>query len=139
VVEVWWVTTGDTRSSAQDGGEEGEDDEPDLVLVYLHGRRFTLGSLVVYFHFLALLASSLRSHGFQYPVIFAPEYGLAPETRLPGQMERVKKTWMYALTKTKTRGGTANIGLGGDSAGELLALSLLLSMEAGSRRPDFVT
>jgi hypothetical protein len=129
-VHGWWIAPGGAQVFAEEG-----DEKPDVVLMYLHGGGLTMGAPAFYLHFLALLAAALRARGFSRPAIFAPSYGLAPETKHPEQREAVRRSWEYVLRKAE---GT-QIGVGGDSAGGLHTLSLLLGMSEGDQRPDFVT
>jgi acetyl esterase/lipase len=147
VLEGWWITTSGARYLHDDATlsppayslEPNPDLElqPELVLLYIHGGGLTMGSPAFYLHTLALLASSLQSRGYKRPAIFAPAYGLAPETRLEDAVASVRRAWEYMLSRPWVNEST-RVGLGGDSAGGLLAMALLRSLPTRAKRPDVV-
>jgi hypothetical protein len=132
----WWITPEGAHELGN--GHTEEDAKPDLVLMYLHGGGLTMGSPAFYIQFLLLVTLELRARGYRRPAVFAPVYGLAPETQYQEQLAAVVRSWKYVLMNT---GQNTVVGVGGDSAGGGLAHSMLFSLSEDhqdARRPDFL-
>ncbi|KAK6358416.1 hypothetical protein TWF730_007750 [Orbilia blumenaviensis] len=107
-----------------------KDSEPDVVLYYIHGGGFTMGSAHFYLEFLVSWAYKLQAAGFQNPAVFALDYTLVPDAKFPTQLDEA-----YAGYKIiHELAPTAEIVVCGDSAGGNIALSLLLHL-ARPRKP----
>ncbi|KAF3924927.1 hypothetical protein ABW21_db0208236 [Orbilia brochopaga] len=98
------------------------DNEPDIVLYYIHGGGFTMGSSYFYLEFLASWAAKLKEAGFTNPCIFALEYTLVPDAKFPAQLYEAYRG--YQVLNDLAR--SAELVIAGDSAGGNLVLSLLL-------------
>ena len=129
---------------------------PDVVVFYLHGGGFAMGSPWFYLEFLLawadLLSSSSEPEGaasrsrnaYANPAVFAPDYTLVPGGTFPTQVRQVITAYEYACGLA---GPDAAVEVAGDSAGATLALSLLLHLAleerrgaaAPVRRPDHAT
>ena len=93
-------------------------DEPSIVIVYLHGGGYTVGSPKSYGGLLAELAERTQS------LLIAPDYRLAPEHPYPAPQNdclHVAETVIKTYPNKK-------IVLAGDSAGAALALNVALSL-----------
>lgn len=68
-----------------------------LVIMYVHGGGFALGSPTFYLEFLARLRSRLAAAhpSLGNVAIFAPYYPLAPEQKYPDQSIAIEKCWKY--------------------------------------------
>jgi acetyl esterase/lipase len=134
----WWITPNGARPLASEKKLDGVDElPPDVILMYLHGGGLTMGSPAFYLQFLLLLSLELKTKGYHRPAIFAPVYGLAPESLYKDQLSAVVRAWKHVLSKTAQ---DTLIGAGGDSAGGGLAISMLFSLseDDSTRKPDFV-
>jgi hypothetical protein len=129
--EGWWITTHDANSLKS---REDFQDPLDLVIMYIHGGGLTMGSPAFYLHFLGLFVNTLKDRGFRRPAVFAPAYGLAPETKLPDALGQIERAWTFVGSHSGER---TRIGLAGDSAGALLSLGLLLSPNM-QHAPEFL-
>lgn len=126
---------------------------PDVVVYYLHGGGFSMGSSYFYLEFLMGLCGLLRTrpqvrpsesgrpiHRFTNPAILALEYSLVPTATYPTQLYETLLGYERALQMV--RGDASRIVLAGDSAGATLVLSLLLCLGEKGRehlKPGFAT
>ena len=101
----------------------GEMEKPDLVVYYLHGGGFSMGSSYFYLEFLIAWLSMLKERGFGNPAIFALEYTLVPGKTWPTQFEETRAGYKFLCDYI---GDCSKICLSGDSAGGTLILSRLL-------------
>lgn len=107
-----------------DGPEHLE--KPDLVVYYLHGGGFSMGSSYFYLEFLIAWLTMLKTKGFRYPAIFALDYSLVPEGTWPKQFQETRAGYRLLCDYL---GDGSRICVSGDSAGATLILSLLLRNE----------
>lgn len=101
-------------------------DKPDIVVYYLHGGGFSMGSSYFYLEFLIAWLTTLKAKGFRYPAIFALEYSLVPDETWPRQFEETRAGYSFLCDYM---GDGSRICVSGDSAGATLILSLLLRDE----------
>ena len=130
---------------------------PDVVVYYLHGGGFSMGSASFYLEFLMAWVTILRDgvasepHGsgnsrrnFENPALFALDYSLVPTETFPTQLEETIKGYEYVLSTINSPSSTGvktskypegskgrdspPIVVSGDSAGATLVLSLLLRL-----------
>jgi epsilon-lactone hydrolase len=96
----------------------------DLVVLYLHGGAFALGSIHVHREFLGRFASATRA------MALAVNYRLAPEHPFPAALEDslCAFEWLLSQGFDPTR-----IAIAGDSAGGGLCLSTLIALRDTSR------
>jgi acetyl esterase/lipase len=106
---------------------------PDVVIYYLHGGGFTMGSTYFYLEFLLLWCEILREAGFVRPAVFALEYSRVPEKVWPTQLAETVEGYRYV----RSRAEKERVVLAGDSAGAMLVLSLLLYLR-GRDKAAFV-
>jgi acetyl esterase/lipase len=99
--------------------------DPDVVLYYAHGGGFSMGSSYFYLEFLIAWLSLLREAGYSNPAIFALEYTLVPDASFPTQLEEAIAGYRHVLTVARD---PSIVCVGGDSAGAMLILSMLLHM-----------
>ena len=97
-------------------------EKPDLVVYYLHGGGFSMGSSYFYLEFLIAWLTMLKAKGFRNPAIFALEYSLVPDETWPRQFEETKAGYRFLCGYVDS----SSICVSGDSAGATLVLSLLL-------------
>jgi acetyl esterase/lipase len=108
-------------------------EKPDLVVYYLHGGGFSMGSAYFYLEFLIAWVAMLKAKGFRYPAIFALEYSLVPDETWPQQFNETRASYRFLCDYL---GDGSRICVSGDSAGATLILSLLLWNEkAGEHVP----
>ncbi|KHO00688.1 Alpha/beta hydrolase fold-3 [Metarhizium album ARSEF 1941] len=103
---------------------------PDVVVYYIHGGGFALGSCYFYLEFLLAMHHLLLKAGFENPAIFALEYSLAPEKTHPTQVNQAVLGYRHILEEV---GDASKVCIAGDSAGGTLTLSLLLQLGKNSR------
>ncbi|KAL9050467.1 MAG: hypothetical protein Q9162_006614 [Coniocarpon cinnabarinum] len=110
---------------------------PDIVIYYLHGGGFAMGSPWFYLEFLLawvdLLVSSAeprderkdrqKKQGYSNPALFALDYTLVPHATFPTQVEQVVRGYRYMCDLA---GDGVPVEVAGDSAGATLVLTLLL-------------
>ena len=101
-------------------------DKPDLLVYYLHGGGFSMGSSYFYLEFLIAWLTMLKTKGFRYPAIFALEYSLVPDETWPKQFQETQAGYRFLCDYL---GDGSRICVSGDSAGATLILSLLLRNE----------
>ncbi|RDA93996.1 hypothetical protein CP533_4988 [Ophiocordyceps camponoti-saundersi (nom. inval.)] len=104
---------------------------PDMVIYYLHGGGFHMGSSYFYLEFLLAWLHLLVDAGFENPAVFALNYTLVPEAVYPTQLSEAVRGYSQAL---KLAGEASRVCLAGDSAGGALILSLLLQLGAQSQQ-----
>lgn len=104
-----------------------------------------MGSPYFYLEFLINWLSLLRE-GYRNPAIFALEYTLVPDASFPTQLQEALAAYRHVLTVARD---PSIVCVGGDSAGAMLVLSMLLHLaqehgDAGhlgkdltSRKPEF--
>jgi acetyl esterase/lipase len=98
---------------------------PDVVLYYAHGGGFSMGSSYFYLEFLISWLALLREAGYANPAIFALEYTLVPDASFPTQLQEAIAGYRHVLTVAKD---PSIVCVGGDSAGAMLVLSMLLHL-----------
>lgn len=98
--------------------------EPDLVIYYIHGGGFAMGSSYFYLEFLLTWLSMLERAGYQNPAVFALEYTLVPDASYPTQIREAMAAFEHVLSVVNP----SRICVSGDSAGGVLILSLLLHL-----------
>jgi acetyl esterase/lipase len=96
---------------------------PDVIVYYVHGGGFAMGSTYFYLEFLMTWLSVLKELGFRNPAIFALEYTLIPQECHPRQLHETLQGYSYVLSRIQNSG---KVVVAGDSAGALLVLSMLL-------------
>ncbi|KAG9241819.1 Alpha/Beta hydrolase protein [Calycina marina] len=101
---------------------DGVNPDPDIILYYIHGGGFSLGSCHFYLEFLITMLDQLKATGYRAPAIFALEYTLVPDESYPVQIHQV----ISAYKNLCVNHDPSRIVLSGDSAGGTLALNLLL-------------
>lgn len=84
-----------------------------------------MGSSYFYLEFLVAWVSLLREAGYRNPTVFALEYSLVPDAVYPTQVEQAMAGYEYVCSRTKD---ASRVCVGGDSAGAMLILSLLLRL-----------
>ncbi|KAK0622895.1 Alpha/Beta hydrolase protein [Immersiella caudata] len=97
--------------------------KPDVVIYYVHGGGFVMGSSYFYLEFLMTWLLVLIDSGYNNPAIFALEYTLVPDALYPTQIEEGLASYDYVLSIVKD---PSIVCVSGDSAGAMLVLCLLL-------------
>lgn len=105
------------------GDHPADIEKPDLVVYYLHGGGFSMGSAYFYLEFLIAWLTMLKAKGFRYPAIFGLEYSLVPDETWPKQFDETRAGYRFLCDYM---GDGSRICVSGDSAGATLILSLLL-------------
>jgi acetyl esterase/lipase len=105
------------------------DEAPDIVVYYIHGGGFALGSSYFYLEFLLQWCALLDDAGYCNPALFSLEYTLAPDARYPIQMNEAIAAYEHVL---EVASDPSRVCLGADSAGATLILSM--SLELAGRR-----
>jgi len=82
-----------------------------------------MGSSYFYLEFLLAWVTLLKNAGFRNPALFALEYTLVPDAVYPTQLQETLAGYEYVLSIARE---SAQICVGGDSAGATLILSFLL-------------
>lgn len=101
------------------------EENPDVVLYYAHGGGFSMGSSHFYLEFLISWLALLREAGYANPAIFALEYTLVPDAAFPTQLQEAIAGYRHVLTVARD---PSTVCVGGDSAGAMLVMSLLLHL-----------
>lgn len=117
-----------------------QEERPDVVIYYIHGGGFSMGSAHFYLEPLSALLTLLKPY-YRNPAVFALEYSLVPEHAFPVQLVQTNQGYDYVLSLVNN--DASRICVAGDSAGATLILSLLLyiAKEPGSkeRKPGYAT
>jgi len=96
-------------------------------VVFFHGGGYVIGGLESHHGFCQRLAHQTRVN------VIAADYRLAPETKLPGQLEDGLAVWNWVVDNAQgLQLDPQKIGIGGDSAGGNLALVLSMQLFAES-------
>ncbi|KAK0645908.1 Alpha/Beta hydrolase protein [Cercophora newfieldiana] len=129
---ICWAKYEDVREKGFKGVWVTRDpaSKPDVVIYYVHGGGFLMGSSYFYLEFLMTWLSVLAQSGYNNPAIFALEYTLVPDASYPTQIEEVLASYAYVLD---VAGDPTIVTVSGDSAGAMLVLGLLLHNNA--RKP----
>lgn len=98
---------------------------PDMVMYYVHGGGFALGSTYFYLEFLLAWFTLLQESGYENPAIFALEYTLVPDKTYPTQVHEVLRGYRHVISAV---GNPRKIVVAGDSAGGTLVLTMLLEL-----------
>ncbi len=102
-------------------------ENPERVLIHLHGGGFFMGSPASYRNRAMRLSYRCRTE------VFVPDYRLAPEHPYPAALHDALVTWQYVRALRPD----VPVFVSGDSAGGGLALSLMLCLRAlGQPMPD---
>ncbi|KAL6704847.1 hypothetical protein ACN47E_007530 [Coniothyrium glycines] len=100
-----------------------QQEQPDIIVYYVHGGGFSMGSGFFYMEFLLAWVSLLKSAGYQNPALFSLEYTLVPDATFPTQLHETLAGYEYVLSLVQS---PDRVVVGGDSAGATLILSFLL-------------
>ncbi|KAI9736997.1 MAG: hypothetical protein M1834_000586 [Cirrosporium novae-zelandiae] len=106
--------------------------KPDIIIYYIHGGGFSLGSPYFYLEFLLAWLHLLQQVGFRSPCIFALEYDLVPDKTYPTQPEQAVAGYKYLISEIANK-ESDKIYVAGDSAGATLVLNLLLLIDNSQR------
>ncbi|QUC22250.1 uncharacterized protein UV8b_06491 [Ustilaginoidea virens] len=104
--------------------------EPDVVVYYIHGGGFALGSCYFYLEFLLAMCHLLGKTKFNNPAIFALEYSLVPDQTHPTQVNQAILGYRHVLELVND---ASKVCVAGDSAGGTLTLSFLRELGKGSK------
>jgi acetyl esterase/lipase len=102
---------------------------PDIVIYYIHGGGFSMGSSYFYLEFLLAYITLLHEAGYINPAILALEYTLVPDSSYPTQIQQALSGYRYLLTQSPS----SKIVVSGDSAGGTIILSMLLHLAQASK------
>ena len=94
------------------GGAGRPRPSPGPAILYLHGGAYVVGSAKAYRHFAGQIAARAGAQ------LFVADYGLAPETALPGGGRRRRSR----VSRARGNTGASRLAIVGDSAGGGLAL-----------------
>ncbi|KAL1901337.1 hypothetical protein Sste5346_001742 [Sporothrix stenoceras] len=116
---------------------------PDIVVFFVHGGGFVLGSSHFYLEFLLAWATLLidgspgdeKAASFSNPAIFSLDYTLAPDAQFPAQIDEAAHAYAHVLS-TAAQGDPSRVVVAGDSAGGTIVLSLLLQMSQTPSSPS---
>ncbi|UNI21088.1 hypothetical protein JDV02_007107 [Purpureocillium takamizusanense] len=138
-VEPQVLEQGETKTQGIWIRQDKEETRPDVIVYYLHGGCFAVGSCYFYLEFLLAMRHLLKEEaGFANPAVFALEYALAPERAFPAQLHEARLGYEHVLGVAEAAAGDGDdsrVCVMGDSAGGMLALSLLLQL-AGEADDD---
>lgn len=98
---------------------------PDMVIYYVHGGGFALGSTYFYLEFLLAWFTLLQGSGYKNPAIFALEYTLVPDKTYPTQVHETLRGYKHVISAVDD---PRKIVVAGDSAGGTLVLTMLLEL-----------
>ncbi len=101
-----------------------EEKEHHVIVYFVHGGGFSMGSPYFYLEFLLALLEALTDAGFANPAVFAIDYDLVPDSTYPTQTAQVLQGYRFVRERCLPE----NIVLSGDSAGATLVLGLLFLM-----------
>ena len=128
----WYeVKTGNTRGLWITGKDDSK--IPDVVVYYIHGGGFAMGSAYFYLEPLIALRDLLLSH-YRNPAVFALEYELVPDAAYPKQIDETIEGYEYVLKRLQ--GNAERVVVAGDSAGGTLTLSMLLQLAKSNTGRD---
>lgn len=102
---------------------------PDIIIYYIHGGGFSMGSSYFYLEFLLAYITLLCQTGYRNPAILALEYTLVPDASYPTQIQQALAGYCHLLTQISP----SRIVLSGDSAGGTIILSMLLHLATASK------
>jgi acetyl esterase/lipase len=98
---------------------------PDVVLLYMHGGGYSVGTADCYLLKLRQLTRLMQQRRGLRMACFSVEYGLAPECPYPEGMQDVERAWEHVLGAHGAN-EKCKFVVGGDSAGGGMAISLCL-------------
>lgn len=96
-----------------------------MVLYYVHGGGFAMGSSYFYLEALVAWQTLLREAGYKNPAVFALEYDLVPDKVYPTQVHQTLRGYKHVISAI---GDSSKVVVGGDSAGGTLVLTMLLEL-----------
>ncbi|TVY89219.1 Monoterpene epsilon-lactone hydrolase, partial [Lachnellula willkommii] len=109
--------------------------KPDLIIYYVHGGGFSMGSSYFYLEFLITLLTLLStSTSFTNPAILSLEYTLVPDATYPTQLHEALAGYAHAVRVM--RGDASRVCVAGDSAGGTIVLSMLLRLGEIAKNGD---
>lgn len=102
--------------------------EPAPVLLYFHGGGFVFASIAAVDRMLRLIANEARV------IVVSVDYRLAPEHPFPAPQDDAEDAFIWLRAHAAQLGGDPQLlGVGGDSAGGQLALSVALRQRAAAQ------
>lgn len=127
---AWMIRNEFTSNSVSPSTANLDPGTSDIVVYYLHGGGYFLGSPEAYTMFLVYLAEQITRGGRSVSV-FALDYSLSPEVAFPTQLVQTRKAYDWMI-RDKSAGGCGidkkKVVVMGDSAGGHLSLSLLVDL-----------